>query len=454
MRFVSLFSGIEAASLAWAPLGWECVAVAEVEPFPREVLRVRHHAVPNLGDVRYINEDVIRALGRIDVVIGGFPCQDVSIAGKRRGFKNADGSATRSGLFWDAMRFVQRARQHCGCRWVVIENVPGLLNSHDGYDFAGVVGALCGTGFDVPRDGWRNSGCAVGPGGMVEWGLLDSQWWGLAQRRKRVFVVGDFGNWADRSPVLLERASMLGNPPAREAPGQSVTHPVAQSFGASGRGYSRGGETRGQDPVVAAPLGGTPLKHGWRGDLDQETFVAAYGGNRQTGELDVATARNAHPGGARYDFETETFVVPPLRASDRTAAADGNHTEADGLISMPLFAMALTRGAASAGKGGYAGRRQEDDVNLVSHALTGEGFDASEDGTGRGTPMVEIGAGVRRLTVTECERLMGVPDGYTQVPFRGKAAADGPRYRALGNSFAVPVIRWIGERIQLVSKGE
>ena len=178
------------------------VAAAEVEPFPCEVLKVRHRTVPNLGDVRYIDEDVIRALGRVDVVVGGFPCQDVSIAGKRRGFKNADGSATRSGLFWDAMRFVQRARQHCGCRWVVIENVPGLFSSHAGRDFAGVVGGLVGTRFDVPRDGWRSTGCAVGPDGMVEWSVLDAQWRGLAQRRKRVFFVCDFGNWADREPVL------------------------------------------------------------------------------------------------------------------------------------------------------------------------------------------------------------------------------------------------------------
>ena len=110
---------------------------------------------------------------------------------------------------------------------------------------------------------------------MVEWSVLDAQWRGLAQRRKRVFFVCDFGNWADREPVLLERASMLGNPPARGEAGQGITHPVAQSLGASGRGYSRGGETRGQDPVVAVsrPIGGTPGKGGWRGDLDQETYI-------------------------------------------------------------------------------------------------------------------------------------------------------------------------------------
>ncbi len=160
---------------------------------------------------------------------------------------------------------------------------------------------------------------------MVEWSVLDAQWFGLAQRRKRVFVVADLGDWWNRPPVLLERASMLGNPPSREAPRESLTHPVAQSLGASGRGYSRAGETRGQDSVVAMPVGGTPLKGGWRGDLDQETYVSM--------------ALNAHPGGSRYDGESETFVVPPLRATDRTAAADGNWTEGDGLVVPQLYSI-------------------------------------------------------------------------------------------------------------------
>ena len=153
MRFLSLFSGIEAASVAWEPLGWECVAVAEIEPFPCAVLAARYPRIPNLGDVTKIKEKQIAALGRVDVVVGGFPCQDVSIAGKRRGFKHADGSSTRSGLFWDAMRLVHWAALHCDCRWVVLENVPGLFNSHAGRDFAGVVGALAGTRFSPPRDG-------------------------------------------------------------------------------------------------------------------------------------------------------------------------------------------------------------------------------------------------------------------------------------------------------------
>jgi DNA (cytosine-5)-methyltransferase 1 len=411
VRFLSLFSGIEAASLAWEPLGWECVAVAEIEPFPCAVLSARYPRIPNLGDVTKIREKQIAALGRIDVVVGGFPCQDVSIAGKRRGFENADGSATRSGLFWDAIRLVHWAALHGGCRWVVLENVPGLFNSHEGRDFAGVVGALAGTRFSPPRDGWRNAGCAVGPAGMVEWSVLDAQFWGLAQRRKRVFLVADLGDWSHRPPVLLERESMLGNPPTREKARQGVA------------GGAEGG-TRGSG--ITGPL-----------DNRENAGGAGWGTDWMIdGGLTVSMALNAHPGGSRYDGESETFITPQLYSiMPQRAGTDYKARAVD--VAQPL----MGSGPVSGAQGG----------DVVTHTLKADGFDASEDGTGRGVPMVPAGSGVRRLTVTECERLQGFPDGFTAVPFRGKAAADGNRYKALGNSMAVPVMRWIGERIDEVT---
>ena len=428
MRFLSLFSGIEAASLAWAPLGWECVAVAEVEPFPCEVLKVRHHAVPNLGDVRYINEDAIRALGRIDVVIGGFPCQDVSIAGKRRGFKNADGSSTRSGLFWDAMRLVHWAAVHGGCRWVVIENVPGLFNSHEGRDFAGVVGALVGTRFSPPRDGWRNAGAAVGPAGMVEWSVLDAQFWGLAQRRKRIFLVADLGDWSHRPPVLLERAGMLGNPPAREKAGQGIAAGTAPGTGSDGPdladplkaddGFTYTHEGSGNfrvRNVVSYALGSHAVADSRPGSANGSDISEELAYTLQEGRVQhVSMALNAHPGG-RYDGESETFIVPPLRASDRTAAADGNWTEGDGLVVQPQLwsimpqrrgtdykARAVDVAQPLMGSGVAAGGQGGD---VVTHTLKADGFDGGEDGTGRGVPMVvdnlETRYGVRHGTTTE-----------------------------------------------------
>jgi len=214
VRYASFFSGIEMAALAFEPLGWECAAVAEVDPFACAMLAFHHPGVPNLGDVSKIAEEQIEELGDLDAIIMGFPCQDVSNAGKRKGLRNDDGTATRTGLFFDAMRLVRAAHSRCGLRWLIGENVPGLFSTNGGRDFATVVGEIVGSTFDVPRDGWQDTGVAAGPRGMVEWCVLDAQWRGLAQRRERVFFVADFGDWTDRPPVLLEPESMQGDTPA------------------------------------------------------------------------------------------------------------------------------------------------------------------------------------------------------------------------------------------------
>ena len=214
MRYLSLFSGIEACTVAWKPLGWECVAVCEIESFPCVLLKHHYPDVLNLGDITKITKEQIEALGHIDVVVGGFPCQDVSIAGKRKGLKHADGTNTRSGLFFKAVEIAEWSK----ARFLLVENVPGLRSNHEGRDFSAVVGELAGAAIDVPDGGWANSGFAVGPKGLVEWASLDAQFFGLAQRRERVFLVRDSGDWSHRPPILLERESLLGNPaPCREA---------------------------------------------------------------------------------------------------------------------------------------------------------------------------------------------------------------------------------------------
>ena len=222
------------ASLAFKPLGWEPVAFAEVDPFACAVLAHYYPDVPNLGDVSRITEQQIADLGHIDFIIGGFPCQDVSNAGKRKGLRNDDGTTTRSGLFFDAMRHVRVAHRRCGLRWLVLENVPGLYSSNAGRDFATVVGDIVGSTFDVPGEGWQDTGAAAGPRGMVEWCCLDSQWRSLAQRRERVFLVADFGDWTNRPPVLLERESLQGNPPACVAARQRPSVRAARGAGRKG----------------------------------------------------------------------------------------------------------------------------------------------------------------------------------------------------------------------------
>ena len=517
LRFLSVCSGIEAASVAWKPLGWLAVAFSEIEKFPSAVLAHHYPDVPNLGDFTKIDTTT---LGRVDILCGGTPCQAFSIAGARRSLEDERGNLTLS--------FVELAHELAagnGLRNVVWENVPGVLSTKDnafGCFLAGLVGADDPI---VPTKRWSSYGMVSGPKGRAAWAVKDAQFFGLAQRRKRVIVVADFGNGADPAAVLFEPESMCRDtPPSREA-GQGVA------------------------PTISArPTGGGGL--GTDFDLDGGLVSAvAYGGNRTSGPLDVATAVNAHGGPAgRLDFESETFVAeisPCLDANfGRLQGHDNQHIDSGGGM-------------------------------FVTHSLRGEGFDASEDGTGRGTPIVPvaqpytlairgrgeshdleyrqdgtanalltpnggragIGVGavcapvafdckasgrsgfgvgevaptlramghkdshnngggqvaiawsimpqnsgkdykarqvdvaqplmaggpvggnqggdyiqqqwaVRRLTPKECERLQGFPDGYTNIPWRGKLdSPDGPRYKSLGNSWAVPKFRWLGERI-------
>ncbi|MCD0280512.1 DNA cytosine methyltransferase [Xanthomonas melonis] len=433
MNYLSLFSGMEAAHLAWSPLGWRCKGVAEIDPAACALLRHRLPHVPNLGSVTDITDEQIRALGPLDVVIGGSPCQDLSVAGKRAGLGGA-----RSGLFHHQLRIFNAARHLCGARWLVWENVPGAFSSNKGRDFAVVVGALAGSELTVPADGWNNEGVALGDNGLVEWSVLDAQWFGVAQRRRRVFAVLDTGDWAGRPPVLLERDSLRGD----SAPSREARQSVAGSLTASaGR---RGGVN---DPE--------------RGQL------IAFGGNNTSGPIDVGTCLNACASASasasgRLDFESETFLVQEvahtLRAEGFDASEDGTGR---GTPLIPVTAFGC--------KDSDPARSVSDDVAPTLRAMG----HANSHANAGGQVAVAQGPAVRRLTPRECERLQGAEDDWTLVPLPGRhkarkvtkdrpesrwrqeadgswslLMADGPRYKMLGNGFAVPVIRWIGESIQ------
>lgn len=458
MRVVSFFSGIEMASLAFQPLGWEIVAVAEVDPFACAVLAHYHPDVPNLGDVTKITDDDIAALGSFDAIIMGFPCQDLSHAGKRKGLRNQDGTATRSGLFFDAMRLVRAAHSGCGLRWLVLENVPGLFSSprgDPGRDFAAVVGEIVGCTIDVPEDGWQDTGAAAGPRGMVEWSVLDAQWFGLAQRRERVFLVADFGAWADRPPVLLERESLSGHPPAcvaaRERPARRAARRTRRkSIWEQLAGAFRAG-AGARTASVARTLGSA---HGGADEHDAE-------GGRLIPEFSSAT--EFLPQSSRvYSRERDRAERAPQIAREATLAFGGNDTSIDSTGAQAI---------------GFHARQDPDTSGDVTHPLDTDGtsigiaFDTTQITSGEnrcdpqpGDPCHPLAAHghppawatmyeVRRLTPREAERLQGVPDDYTNIPYRGRNdAPDGPRYRALGNGFAVPVVRWIGERIEMASR--
>ena len=455
MRYLSLFSGIEAASVAWEPLGWTPVAFAEIEPFPCALLAHRFPSVPNLGDVTQITAEQIAALGQIDVVIGGSPCQDLSVAGKRAGLRGE-----RSSLFHEQVRIFNAARTLCGARWLVWENVPGAFSTHGGRDFARVVGDLAGCELIVPDDGWGSEGVALGVNGLVEWAVLDAQFFGVAQRRRRVFAILDVGAWADRPPVLLESESLRGNPPTRGEAGQGAP---ARALRSSNGGIDREDGHSLIAGTIGAEHGNMRAESAWTGRLIAHALDAFSSGRATedgTGRGVPLTAHSLRADGFDASEDGTGRGTPLVPEVAPTLRAGGNRTGGDrppgtdvdtveSLVPTPagdecqnLVPVAFDeRNVTSPGN---RSNPQPGDPVAANQART---YTREGSGNFRVSNVAHTATQVRRLTPRECERLQGFPDDWTLVEHRGKPAADGPRYRALGNSMAVPVIRWIGRRI-------
>lgn len=460
MRFLDLFSGISAASRAWEPLGWQCAAFAEIDPSACKVLKHHYADIPNLGDVSKITDEQIGALGHIDIVVGGSPCQDLSVAGKRAGLAGA-----RSSLFHEQLRIFHAAKSLCGARYLLWENVLGAFSSNAGSDFAVVVGAMAGLDLTVPAEGWGYEGVAVGSGGLVEWCVLDAQWFHLAQRRKRVFALLDSGNWPDRGPLLLERESLRGNRPSRKK---------AQENAAAG--------------TLRCTDGGSDVDHARALHL----VPVAFGGNNTSGSIDVATAVRAKGGTGHGDFDSETFVVGPLACNAGPNSHDaGNFSCNQGVDAGHIIAVAFDTTQIT-----HPENRFNPQPGDPCHTLSDSGhppaialsndpakpISANEQRTytNEGTTfqlrnVVGYAVAVRRLTARECERLQGFPDDYTRIPIRTYKRrkltstktpdrwtenadgswtlhlADGPRYKMIGNSMATTCMAWIGEQIQGVA---
>jgi DNA (cytosine-5)-methyltransferase 1 len=375
VTYGSVCSGIEAATVAWEPLGFDPAWFAEIDPFCSALLEYRYPHVANLGDFTQIDAPP----GTIDVLVGGTPCQSFSVAGKRGGLDDARGN-----LALEFCRLAGRLRP----RWIVWENVPGVLSSNGGRDFGSILGALAELGY----------GCA--------WRVLDAQFFGVPQRRRRLFVVGHLGDWRRAAAVLLERESLCRDTPAR----------------------------RKARKEVAGALGGGAGERGWCNDLDRMTFVP-----------EIAYALNSKGASGRLDAQSnETFVAQtqPIGFSAKDSGADLS------AMSPALHAMARDRSNANGG-GQVAVCVQEGQTGVREHETAGT-VRSDAPGSQAGGSLIRHRMAVRRLTPRECERLQGFPDDYTLIPYRGKPAPDGPRYRAIGNSMAVPVMRWIGRRIQMV----
>lgn len=327
----------------------------------------------------------------LDLLVAGFPCQDLSVAGKRKGLRDEKGTPTRSGLFFRIMELADTIGQ----RWTLLENVPGLLSSNQGRDFAVVVAEMAGVEVDVPGDGWKNSGFFAGPKGLIEWAVLDAQYFGVPQRRRRIFIVRDSGNWRDRPPLLLERESLSGYPPPSRQEGERIALAIT-----GGPPFSRTGNERveAEAMVIARPLR-AQAQHSHREDSDN-LVVAFNASDRRQG----------------IDTICKDGTTPTLDGAQGQAVAFQSKASSNNSMNPSEVAPTLDKGKGD----GVA-------VAFTRNNMT-----------------------VRRLVPVECEFLQGFPRNYTRIPWRGKPAAecpDGPRYKALGNSMAVPVMSWIGQRI-------
>ena len=556
LKYASVCDGIGAAHVAWQPLGWQCQWTSEIEPFPAAVVE-HHYGFRNLGDMTAITEEMLDA--PVDLLVGGTPCQSFSVAGLRGGLADPRGNL--------ALRFVQLASV-MQPRWIVWENVPGVLSSGKGRDFGTFLGALGELGYGFA------------------YRVLDAQWFGVAQRRRRVFVVGHLGDWRRAAAVLFERESVFGNPPTRGAKGQGITsspegiagnvsskwakgtggpagdecynlvaEPQAIAFGGqmstpqvdvelsqklqrknpqavattfdwqaggggndtSFRGKSRSyivdkpecarALTSCKTLAVATPI---DLRQASRGEKVTNNRTSGSGGPpghgvgdggdpaftvSERGQAVAFTAKDCG-GDASQD------VAPTMRAmghsgshangggqlavaftkSKRAQSTTDDETWVPGEVSptMSCFDQGDTRATTVVALQDCGGRDKRQNgrgwngdgtaYTVDAAATQGVGIDfqnVANTGDVCGTIMGEAqkkggeaGHGVmtamavRRLTPRECERLQGFPDDYTLVTYRNKPAADGPRYRALGNSMAVPVMRWIGERIAMVDRIE
>tara|TARA_R110001592_G_scaffold334037_1_gene618197 strand:- start:50 stop:1255 length:1206 start_codon:yes stop_codon:yes gene_type:complete len=396
MRFGSVCSGVEAASVAWKPLGWKAQFFSEIEKFPSAVLNHHYPDVPNYGDMTKFKE---WNADTIDLLVGGTPCQSFSVAGLRKGLEDPRGNLM--------LTYLSMAEQ-LKPKWLVWENVPGVLSSNGGKDFGTFLSALGQIGYGF------------------SWRILDAQYFGVPQRRRRLFVVGHLGNWKRAAEVLFEPESVSGHPaPSREA-GKETSSYTSSSF------KGNYGETRYLADTLTV---GANQYSGFIGEpvLDTTTYRSRSFGSYI--EDDIASTICAR------DYKMFTDLVSfSSNMSNPDCQVDGTTPtiKVSGSGVPPAVAWSIM--PMNSGKD-YKAR-----ITDVSQPLMAGG----PVGGNQGGDFIQQSA-VRRLTPTECERLQGFPDNYTEIPWRNKPAEDcpvGPRYKAMGNSMAVPVMRWIGERIQ------
>lgn len=435
MLFGSVCSGIEAASVAWNPLGWRAAWLAEIEPFPSAVLAHHYPDVPNLGDMTTISSRVLTGeVSAPDVFCGGTPCQAFSVAGLRQSLDDARGNLTLKFVeIADAIDHVRAGRGEDECI-VFWENVPGVLSTKDNA-FGCFLAGLAGEDgpLEPPGGKWANAGAVYGPKRAVAWRVLDAQYFGVAQRRRRVFVVASARKGFDPAQVLFEFDGVRRDTaPSREAREGSAAR-TARSVALRGRD---GGATAELGDDLAGCLrasgGGGDKAHALAPTLNCN-HEASYVARSLRGEGFDTSEDGTGRGTPLVPVHRD---LAPTLTSNYGKQPDSSDTSAGPMLVPVAFAIqaGALRTNPNSGPDGIGVQ--------ADHAYT---LEARAE-----VQAVQSAMQVRRLTPTECEKLQGFEPGYTAIPWRGKPAdqcPDGPRYKALGNSWAVPNVRWIGQRI-------
>lgn len=416
MKYLSVCSGMEAASVAWHPLGWTPVGFSEIEPFPCAILKHRFPNTPNYGDLTQYQQWPL-SIGDVDLIAGGPPCQAFSVAGLRRGLADPRGNLTLTYL-----GLVDKLRP----KWVVYENVPGLLSVDGGRAFGAFLGALGELGYSAA------------------WRVLDAQYVGrcemhtqdgegpVPQRRRRIFLVAHLGDWRPAAEVLSLPEGLSGYLETGNKKRKGVASDAGASVEASGLPIWRAGDQANAEHMIDH-AGTVNCNKGSHGGFIAQPISHWEGGNIHPtlNNFDLGDTRTTHAV-VEPIHQMPGSVAPTIGASGPPYSRTGNErVEAEALAvttSSPLHFDTYNQTTSD-----------------ISFTLSCSASDANHTGT-----VFVPNMAVRRLTPNECYRLQGFPDNWGNIPWKGKPegqAPDGPQYKAAGNSMAVPVMRWIGERI-------
>lgn len=463
MKYLSLCSGIEAATTAWHDIGWTPLAFSEIEPFPSAVLAHHWPDVPNLGDMTKWREWPEDIFLNADILVGGTPCQAFSVAGLRKSLGDERGNLTL--IYAHIIDHIDNVRRKHGrppaiCLW---ENVPGVLNTKDNA-FGCFLGALSGEDDPLVPAGkrWTNAGAVFGPQRTVAWRTLDAQYFGVAQRRRRVFLVGCSGDRTDPTSVLFEREGVRRDSPPRREAGQDTAGSTGDGV-AGGREWpaevtptlnAHFGEKQGLEDQHALGGAGLFVPQAFRVHGEHSTAMTGKGKANVADPVEVARCLDScggyatNQGGNVVAFSCKDHGAdagersPTLRSRDH----DGSHANGGGQV-----AVAMTFDWQAGGGGTDQSFRGKSRAYITDPPGRKRALNACK------TLGLHHGSAVRRLTPVECARLQGFPDHHARISWRGKPAdqcPDGPQYKAYGNSMAVPCMRWLGERIALYTNDD